>query len=77
MGFAGFEAYDLGSGAKHGCRVLGSESRSTYHHPSIRSLNSLREELLAALSRVAKNLIFSYLIKKPHKPKKAKDLKLQ
>ena len=32
---------------------------------------------LAALSRVAINLVFSCLIKKPNKPKKAKDLKLQ
>ena len=33
--------------------------------------------LRAALSRVAINLIFSHLVKKPNKPKKAKDLKLQ
>ena len=36
-----------------------------------------RDQALAALSRVAINLIFSCLLKKPNKPKKAKDVKLQ
>ena len=34
-------------------------------------------EFLAALSRVAINLVFSCLLKKPNKPKKAKDVKLE
>ena len=34
-------------------------------------------QFLAALSREAINLIFSCLIQKPNKPKKAEDLKLQ
>ena len=32
---------------------------------------------MAALGRVAMNSIFSCLLKKPNKPKKAKDVKLQ
>ena len=37
----------------------------------------LGDPYLAALRRVAINEIFSCLVKKPNKPKKAKDLKLQ
>ena len=37
----------------------------------------LERDSLAALRRVGINEIFSCLIKKPTKPKKAKDLKLQ
>ena len=38
---------------------------------------SIYSDLLAALSRVAKNEIFSCLVKKPNNTKKAEDLKLQ
>ena len=41
------------------------------------ALKIFNELNLAALSRVAINLIFSCLVKKPNKPKKAKDVKLQ
>ena len=37
----------------------------------------LENDFLAALRRVVKNQTFSCLIKKPNKPKKAKDLRLQ
>ena len=40
-----------------------------------RYLGNLRE--LGCSSRVAINLIFSCLLRKPNKPKKAKDVKLQ
>ena len=61
----------------------GGKDHATLETKSFTQLRELKTSwfagllYLAALGRIAINLMFSCLLKKPNKPKKAKDVKLQ